>query len=166
MIRPEQESDRDAVWSVHRAAFENGAEANLVDTLRDGGFVEVSLVAELDGRIVGHILFSSISIVTETVELAAVSLATMAVLPSRQRQGIGSQLVRAGVQNCRNRGHRIAVVLGHPDFYLRFGFSSELARRLESPFGGGDAWMAQELVPGAVSNIRRRVRYPFPFDAV
>ncbi len=166
MIRPEQESDRNAVWSVHRLAFETDAETNLVDALRDGGFAEVSLVAEIDGRPVGHILFSPISIVTESGEFAAVSLAPMAVLPSHQRQGIGSQLVRAGLQACRNRDYRIAVVLGHPDFYSRFGFSSELARPLVSPFGDGAAWMAQELVLGASSDVRGRAHYPFPFDAL
>jgi putative acetyltransferase len=68
----------------------------------------------------------------------------MAVLPAHQRLGIGSRLVAAGLDACRQRGNRMVLVLGHPDFYPRFGFSAKLARPLESPFGGGAAWMAVE----------------------
>lgn len=162
-IRPEQAADREAIWNVNHAAFETDAEADLVDSLRDGGFVEVSLVAKVDGQIVGHILFSRLPIVTETRTVDAVSLAPMAVLPSYQRRGIGSRLFEAGLQACRDSGHRIVVVLGHPEFYPRFGFSADLARPLESPFGGGDAWMALELAPGALAGIKGRVKYPPPF---
>lgn len=162
-IRPEQNDDREAIWSVNRAAFETDAEADLVDALRQGGFVEISLVAEVDGEIVGHVLFSRLPIITEAGIVDAVSLAPMAVLPGRQRQGIGSRLVKAGLQACRERGHRIVVVLGHPEYYRRFGFSADLARPLESPFGGGDAWMALELVPGALAGVQGRVEYPPPF---
>lgn len=148
VIRPETGQDQEAIWSVNQAAFEGDAEANLVDALRDGRFFAVSLVAEVDGEIVGHILFSRVAIVTNVGTVDALSLAPMAVLPSHQRQGIGSRLVEAALEACREAGHRIVVVLGHPEFYPRFGFSAELAWPLESPFGGGEAWMALELVPG------------------
>ncbi|QDU59607.1 hypothetical protein Pan216_04380 [Planctomycetes bacterium Pan216] len=162
-IRPEAEQDREAIWNVNQAAFEGDYEANLVDALRGGGFVEMSLVAEVVGEIVGHILFSRVTIVTNVGTVDALSLAPMAVLPSHQRQGIGSRLVEEGLEACRERGHRFVVVLGHPEFYPRFEFSSKLAERLQSPFGGGEAWMALELVPGALEGIEGRVEYSPPF---
>ncbi|MGE3818909.1 MAG: GNAT family N-acetyltransferase, partial [Isosphaeraceae bacterium] len=81
-------------------------------------------------------------------------------------QGSGSRLVEDGLQECRRLGHRIVVVLGHPEFYPRFGFSATLAQRLESPFGSGDAWMARELAPGALAGVEGRVEYPPPFQAI
>jgi putative acetyltransferase len=115
------------------------------------------------GRVVGHILFSRVSIVTDSGTVDALSLAPMAVMPGDQRQGIGTRLVESGLDACRELGHRIVIVLGHPEFYRRFGFSADLARNLESPFGGGEAWMALELVPGALAGISGRVEYPAPF---
>lgn len=162
-IRRESGNDRTAIWNVNQAAFGTDAEANLVDALSDGGYVEVSLVAESDGEIVGHILFSRLTIITNFGTVDAVSLAPMAVLPDRQRQGIGTKLVEAGLEMCRMKGHRIAAVLGHPEFYQRFGFDAVLAQPLESPFGGGEAWMALELVPGAMKGVEGRVEYPPPF---
>ena len=161
-IRLEADPGRRTVWNVNSAAFETEGEANLVDALRDGGYVEVSLVAEVDGGIVGHILFSRITIVTEARTVDALSLAPMAVLPTHQRQGIGSKLVEAGIEECWRQGHKIVVVLGHPKFYPRFGFSVELADPLESPFGG-EAWMAVELVPGAMEGVLGKVEYTPPF---
>lgn len=164
-IRPETPEGQKAIWHVNQAAFNGEAEANLVDALRDGGYADVSLVAEIDDKIVGHILFSRISINISVGTVEAVSLAPMAVHPSHQRRGIGSRLVGVGLEACRERGHKIVVVLGHPDFYPRFGFSAELARPLENPFGDGEAWMAMELVPGTLSCVKGRVEYPPPFMA-
>lgn len=86
----------------------------------------------------------------------------MAVVPEYQRQGIGSELVRRGLDVCRDQGHRIVVVLGWPHFYPRFGFSAELTRALESPFSG-ESFMAIELVPGSLDGVIGRVEYPPPF---
>jgi putative acetyltransferase len=165
VIRPEADHDQSAIRSVHQMAFEGHAEANLVDALRDDGFAEISIVAEMDGEIVGHILFSPVAIVTKAGTVEALSLAPTAVMPMFQRKGIGTRLVEAGLNVCRERGHRVVVVLGHPEFYPRFGFSAELARPLESPFGGGEAWMALELVPGALEGIEGPVEFPQPFGA-
>jgi putative acetyltransferase len=165
-IRPESAADHQAIRQVNRLAFGQDAEARLVDALRDGGYVRASLVAEQDGKVVGHILFSDLPIVTEAGTVPALALAPMAVLPQFQNQGIGSALVRRGLVVCKEQGHRIVVVLGHPQFYPRFGFSSKLASSLTSPFGGGDSWMALELVPGALADVAGRVVYPPPFEQV
>jgi putative acetyltransferase len=161
-IRPEQTSDRYAIRQVNRLAFGGDDEARLVDALRDGGFARVSLVAEVSGKVIGHILFSDLPIRRETDLVQATSLAPMAVLPGHQRHGVGSRLVEAGLQACRDQGHQIAVVLGHPEFYSRFGFSADLARPLRSPFSGA-AWMALELIPNALAGVQGRVEYPPPF---
>jgi putative acetyltransferase len=162
--RVERAADLDAIRHVNRLAFGQDDEASLVDALRDGGYVRVSLVAEYEGRVVGHVLFSDLPITTEAGTVPALALAPLAVLPEFQNRGIGSELVRRGLDLCRERGHRIVVVLGHPGFYPRFGFSAELATRLASPFAGGESFMAAELVPGALDGVSGRVVYPPPFD--
>src|ERR1035441_10146144 len=108
----------------------NLQEAQLVDRLRSDGAVIVSLVAVEDCDIVGHILFSDLLIETDQAVLHAVSLAPMAVAPKFQRRGIGSALVRHGLAVCLERGKSVVVVLGHPEYYPRFGFSTELAKSL------------------------------------
>jgi putative acetyltransferase len=160
--KPEDSEDRLAIRSIQEAAFGRRHEADLVDALRSEGVVLVSLVAELDARIVGHILFSRMSIETTSGALPAAALAPMAVLPGHQRRCIGARLVRRGLALLRRRGERVAIVLGHPDYYPRFGFSSDKARYLESPFPPR-AFMAMELSPGALDGIRGRVRYPASF---
>jgi putative acetyltransferase len=163
--RPESAADHDAIRQVNRLAFGQDDEARLVDALRDGGYIRVSLMAERDRQIVGHILFSDLPIITDSDTIPALALAPMAVLPDFQRQGIGSELVRRGLDVCRQQGHRIVIVLGHPEFYPRFGFSPGLARPLQSPFSG-EAWMATELVPRALEGVAGRVEYPPPFGVL
>jgi putative acetyltransferase len=166
-IRPERPADQAAVAQLSRLAFGQDAEARLVAGLRDGGFLRVSLVAEVDGEVVGHILFSQVPIITSDGAIEALSLAPMAVLPALQRKGIGTELVEEGLRTCREQGHRIVIVLGHPGFYPRFGFLSTLAKPLASAYSGeGDAWMALELVPEALKGVVGRVEYPLPFNEV
>jgi putative acetyltransferase len=165
LIRPETNADHQAIRHVNRIAFGQGEEARLVDALRDGGYVQVSLVVEVGGQVVGHILFSDLPIITRAGTVPALALAPMAVLPEFQNQGIGSALVQRGLEACRQQGHRIVVVLGHAHFYPRFGFSPKLAAHLESPFSGSDSFMAVELVPGALDGVAGRVQYPPPFGA-
>jgi putative acetyltransferase len=162
-IRPEIPGDHAVIREVNRLAFGGEVEARLVDALRAGGYLRVSLVAEEAGRVVGHILFSDLSIVTPQGVVEALALAPLAVVPDRQRQGIGSALVRTGLRACTEQGHRIVVVVGHPEFYPRFGFTAERARRLRSPYAG-PAFMASELVPGALGAVEGEVRYPPPFE--
>lgn len=158
----EDAEERSAIHSINEAAFGSQDEADLVDTLRTEGVVLVSLVAEIQERIVGHILFSRMSIETTVGSVPAAALAPMAVLPEHQRRGIGGQLIRHGLNLLRERGEQIVIVVGHPNYYPRFGFSSEKALSLESPFPQ-NAFMAMELSPGALEGVRGRVRYPAAF---
>jgi putative acetyltransferase len=89
----------------------------------------------------------------------------VAVIPLHQKQGIGSALVREGLRLCRARGHRVVIVLGHPGFYPRFGFSARLALPLRSSYSG-PSFMALELVPGALDGVEGEVRYPPPFEGL
>jgi putative acetyltransferase len=166
VIRPETSADHEAIRHVNRLAFGQDDEARLVDALREGGHVRLSLVADQLGRVVGHILFSDLPIHTDRGVVAALALAPMSVLPEFQKQGIGSALVREGLDECRRRGHKIVVVVGHPHFYPRFGFSPQLAAHLESPFSGRDSFMAVELEPGALDHVSGKVAYPPPFEGV
>jgi len=165
IVRAENTDDaeeRSSIHSIHEAAFGCQDEADLVDRLRTEGLVLVSLVAETQERIVGHILFSRMSIETTGGSVSAAALAPMAVLPEHQRRGIGGQLIRHALDLLRGRGERIVIVVGHPDYYPRFGFSSEKTRSLESPFPH-EAFMAMELSPGALDGVRGKVSYPAAF---
>ncbi len=162
IIRPQQASDSRAVRNVNEMAFGQVDEADLVEGLQTGGFSRIALVAEQSSGIVGAILFSELPIETASGTVDALSLAPLAVSPSEQRKGIGSKLVRAGLEACRDQGHRIVIVLGDPNYYGRFGFTSELAKILRSPFSR-DAFQAIELVPDALRGVEGEVRYPPPF---
>ena len=170
VIRPETPADAAGIYAANQQAFRGrDAEPRLVNAIRDSEhFVpDLSLVAEADGQIIGHVLFSRIHIETENGQVPALALAPAAVLPAFQGQGIGSALIRRGLKESKRLGHSIVIVLGHPTYYPRFGFSAALAKSLECPFGNcGDAWMALELVPGALDGIRGRVVYPPAFNDV
>lgn len=162
IVRPERRADLPAIRTVNEAAFGTSEEADLVDALRTEGRVLLSLVAERDGTIVGHVLFSRMWIRTAGGRIDAVALAPVAVDPASQRQGIGSRLILDGLAALRERGERIVLVLGHPAYYPRFGFSSERAASLASPFPT-DAFMVLELAPGALDGVSGSVEYPQAF---
>lgn len=166
LIRPETIADFDAIRHVNRLAFGQVAEGRLVDELRDAGFVRLSLVAEVERQVVGHILFSDLPIVTAKGRVDSLALAPMAVLPGWQRRGVGSALVREGLRLCQAQGHQSAVVLGHPEFYPRFGFSAALAERLACSFYAGPALMAVELAVGSLTGVSGQLNYPPPFQNV
>ncbi len=167
MIRNETPADYAAVYEVNKLAFDNrDAEPQLVAALRSLPGV-ISLVAELDGQVVGHILFTPIDIITSNGNVPAISLAPLAVLPGYQNLGIGMALSRTGLEVCQAQGHRIAIVLGHPNYYPRFGFSALLAKPLACPWENcGEAWMAMELAPGALAGVSGKVIYPKAFQSV
>ncbi len=162
IIRPEATSDHGAIRQVNDAAFGGTIESDLVDNLRIEGVVLLSLVAEYREGLVGHALFSRMWIEASAGVLPAVALAPVAVSPPYQRQGIGGRLITYGLGAMRDAGERIVIVLGHPDYYPRFGFSTERARRLASPFPA-DAYMALDLVPGALDGVGGRVKYAHAF---
>ena len=122
LIRQERPEDTAAIRQVHEQAFGRPDEANLVDALRTRGKAVLSLVGVEGERIVGHILFSPVTIEADDRLVPAVGLGPMAVVPERQRRGIGSQLVNAGLEACRTAGCHYVIVLGHPTYYPRFGF--------------------------------------------
>lgn len=164
-IAEETPEDHPAILAVNRLAFGGDVEARLVDRLRAEGLVVASLVAMEEERVVGHIVFSHLPIETNKGTLPAAALAPMAVLPAWQRRGVGAALIRKGLDACKERGKLAIMVVGHPDYYPRFGFSAGLARNLVSPYSG-DALMALELKPGALYGVAGAVRYPEAFDAV
>jgi len=159
---PESPDELAAIRAVNAAAFGRIDEADLVDKLRADGHALLSLIAVVKPGIVGHILFSRMWIKTSTGLVSAVALAPVAVLPEHQRKGLGGLLIQHGLQLLRARGERIVIVLGHPEYYLRFGFSTAKASSLESPFPP-EAFMAMELSPGALEGVQGRVIYPPAF---
>ncbi|MBI3952025.1 MAG: N-acetyltransferase [Acidobacteria bacterium] len=165
VIRQETPKDIAGVRHVNEQAFGRAAEADLVDRLRTRGKVMLSLVAVQDDRVVGHILFSSVTVESEGTAFPAVGLAPMAVLPELQRQGIGSRLVEIGLEECRNAGHACVVVLGHSEYYPRFGFVPASTYGITCEYDVPDeAFMAVELWQGALLGHGGTAKYQPEFN--
>jgi putative acetyltransferase len=160
LVRAERPEDRGAVRRVNELAFETAAEADLVDALREGGAAEVSLVAEEGGLLVGHILFSPVSVESEGGDWEASGLGPMAVVPERQGHGVGSALVSEGLRECLRLGREVVFVLGHAEYYPRFGFrpAGPLGLTCEFPTPE-EFFMVAELRPGALAGRKGLVRY-------
>jgi putative acetyltransferase len=158
-IRAERPEDSDAIREVNERAFGSPAEADLVDRLRVAGKALVSLVATHDNRIVAHILFSPVTIANGPESCRAVGLAPMSVLPEYQNQGIGSRLVRDGLTACRRAALDIVVVLGHVNYYPRFGFDPAARHGLENEYGATEAFMVLEFRKGALEAVSGLVRF-------
>jgi len=166
LIRAEKENDLPAVHAINVLAFETPAEANLVDALREQAQPVVSLVAEENGAIVGHILFSPVSLSAHP-DLKIMGLAPMAVAPKHQRKGIGSALVRAGLAQCKQLGFTAVVVLGHPEYYPRFGFLPSSNFGIDSEYEvPEEVFMAMELQPEALHGKTGRVKYHAAFSNI
>jgi putative acetyltransferase len=161
MIRERRSADDDAIRHLNDTAFNGTTESRLIEDLRAAGLVAVELVA-VDPLLDGHVLFSALDVVVGGKAVRTLALAPMAVSPHRQGHGVGSALVRAGLQLARERGWQAVVVLGHQDYYPRFGFSAALARPLKAPFSGA-SFMALELEPGVLRGGEGRVVYPSAF---
>ena len=167
VIRAETEADQAAVHQVNERAFSRAGEADLVEALRKNAQPQVSLVAELDGQVVGHIFFSPVSIESEASSFTALGLAPMAVLPEFQNRAIGSELVRRGLEACRKIGHDVVVVLGHPEYYPRFGFVPASQKGLSCEYTVPDeVFMVIELREGALAGRKGVVRYRPEFSGV
>jgi putative acetyltransferase len=159
-IRTEREDDYQAVRQVIELAFGQPNEANLVKALRVAASPLISLVAENEGGIVGHILFSPVSVESEDGVFIAMGLAPLAVRPEHQRRGIGGKLIQAGLRACHDLGHDLIFVLGHSDYYPRFGFKTAktLGFTCEYPVPD-EVFMVAELTPQAAGGRRGLVKY-------
>ena len=166
-VRTETPEDIRAIDVVHISAFGGEAEAQLVSALRESSSYnrELSLVAELSGRIVGHVLLTRVPVRRGGREMHVLALGPMSVVPSQSHRGIGSELIQASLGLAREKGYGSIVVLGHPEFYKRFGFvpakDLQITCNLPAP---GDALTVMELEPGNLAG-GGHVEYPEPFVA-
>ena len=160
IIRPEQPEDISAIFNVEAAAFETNTEARLVDILRADGDLSISLVAEDENGIFGHIAMSPMQAPVRTLGLGPV-----AVRPDFQRQGIGSQLIEAALDIAKDQDIQAVFLLGHAEYYPRFGFSPELAAPFTSPYSGPN-FMATELETGCLAGKTGKVDYAPGFSKI
>jgi putative acetyltransferase len=175
-IRQEQPEDIAGVRAINEVAFAphtrlekevgQSAEAGIVDSIRSACADVVSLVAVDPGRIVGHIFFSPVFVSTAGGVVQGMGLAPMAVLPERQRQGIGSLLVQAGIDAMRKRGCPFVIVLGHPEYYPRFGFVPASQHGLSCQWDGvpDEAFLVLVLDEDTMSTVSGVARYRDEFD--
>ncbi|MEK6325359.1 MAG: N-acetyltransferase [Acidobacteriota bacterium] len=167
VIRAETIEDHAAVRRVNELAFTQRNEADLVDALREKARPYISLVGVVDQQVAGHIFFSPVSIESVEDAFTAMGLAPLSVLPEYQNQGIGTRLVREGLKECQRLGHEIVVVLGHPNYYPRFGFERASSKGLRSEYDVRDeVFMVAELKPGALAGRHGLVKYHAEFGKV
>lgn len=162
-IREEQEGEYQEIRQIIVAAFGGDTEANVVELLRGRNKAPVALVAVSDNKIVGHIMFSPVTITLAPQAFRAVGLAPLSVSPEFQRQGIGSILAHEGLKKCTVAGFEMAVVLGNPYYYSRFGFSRASLYGLGNEYDTDEHFMAMELKDGALDKVRGTVRYSSEF---
>jgi putative acetyltransferase len=162
LIRTEEPADQAFIHQVHLASFPSAVEARLVDELRAAGRLTLSLVALVNGQLVGHIGFSP---VTAPGPAAGLGLAPVAVIPPLQGRGIGSALINEGLELCRRAGFGFVVLVGEPDYYSRFGFAPARGWGLEDQYQAGDAFQALELRPNVIPRDGGLVRYSPEFES-
>ncbi len=165
-IRAETEKDKTAIQEINQSAFETCAEATLVDTLREQCHPIISLIAEEDREVVGHIMFSPVTL-NGSSDLKIMGLAPMAVLPKYQRKGIGSALVQSGFDECKKLGFGAVVVLGHTKYYPKFGFISATRYGIDCEYDvPEEAFMVLELEPSYLTRAKGKVKYHSAFSNV
>ena len=165
-IRPETPGDIPGIHQVELAAFGRLTEADLVDLCRQRGKVGLSLLLEREGRIVGHVLFTPVTLDPPCPGWHGFGLGPVAVLPEFQRMGIGSRLIEAGLEMCRTRGIDFVVLLGDPRFYSRFGFIPASEFGLGNEYGAGEEFMVRELKPGVLKGAKGVIKYVPEFREV
>ena len=165
-VRTEAEADHAAIRAVNQAAFGTSAEANIIDALRSKANPFVSLVADVGGAIVGHVFFSKVWL-SGRDDLNIMGLGPIAVAPNHQRNGIGSVLVREGLERCKLLGCQAVVVLGHAEYYPRFGFVPASRHAIRSEYDvPDDVFMVTELEVGALRQASGLIRYDEAFSGV
>lgn len=165
-IREEEPKDYLAVYLVNVSAFETHAEADLVDILRREAHPILSLVAEENRVIIGHIMFSPVSLSGHS-DLKIMGLGPMAVIPERQGNGIGSTLVKFGLDKCKDLGFGAVIVLGHPGYYPRFGFVTSVNYGIRSEYDvPPEVFMIVELLPGYLQDAPGIIQYHAAFNGV
>lgn len=169
-IRREIKEDTKAVFEINTLAFGQDSEARLVEMLRvsDAFVPELSLVATLDHKIVGHILFTKIIITDENQSaVESLALAPMAVIPEYQKKGIGGELIKSGLAKAKELGYRSVIVLGHEKYYPKFGFVPASRWNIKAPFDvPANAFMGIELIAEGLTGVYGTVKYPEAFEAV
>lgn len=166
-IRKEQPSDIEKIWDVNSEAFETDAEANLVNALRNSGCDYVSLVAETETKVVGHILFTPVELTGDENKLKLIGMGPMAVLSKYQNKGFGSELVEAGLEHCQSLGYDAVVVLGHPSYYPKFGFVPSVKYGIKSEYDvPNEVFMILELVPESLNSHSGIIKYHEAFNSV
>lgn len=163
-IVPELPEHRSAVLELNRLAFKGDAESRIITNLQQDGAIRASFVAVDGSVVVGHILFSPLYVMADGKRVDAVALAPMCVVPSRQKQGIGTLLVEHGIEAMKSAGQAAIIVLGHVNFYPRFGFRHDLARNLSCAFNKYEAFMGLELRAGSLGGKPGTCIYPRAFD--
>lgn len=167
IIREELPSDIEQVWQVNTDAFETDTEARLVNALRSSGCEYISLVAEIDGEVIGHIMFTPVRLTGNENTLKIMGLAPMAVSNKYQNKGVGSELVKAGLTRCRDLGYDAVVVLGHPGYYPKFGFKPSVHYNIKSEYDvPDDTFMILELTPGSLDQHQGIIKYHEAFNNV
>lgn len=164
-IRPEEPQDYEIVYKINRRAFDSLDEAEIVKKVRHHSGPIISLVAEIDSQIVGHIMFSPVKIIGERCEWQAMGLGPVAVLPELQRKGIGTALIDAGLKACRQMKQSIVFLVGHPDYYPRFGFKLACKQGFQYKSAQFDPYFfVLELRPGALTGKSGYVQFLPAFD--
>lgn len=162
-LRDEISEDYSIVEKITFEAFDNNDEVEIVKKLRDSPNI-ISLVAEDEGQVIAHIMFSEIDIVDKEITHKAIALAPMSVSPSHQKQGVGKMLITFGINRCKELGYPLIIVLGHVNYYPKFGFVPAYPLGFTSIFNvTSNAWMVLELTEGKAREINGEVIYHSAF---
>jgi putative acetyltransferase len=165
-IRPEQEKDWPSVYDLNVSAFDTKAEANLVNSLREIISPIISIVATIDGVVVGHILFTPVEL-SQNADTFIMGLAPMAVTEKQRVKGIGGAMVASGIKECKQLGAGAVVVLGHSSYYPKFGFKAASRFNIACEYDVPDeAFMVLELLPEYLSSKSGVIRYHELFASV